>query len=185
MKAEDGIGSKSHDAGDWNVFYLSLHGMKFDENVEKCPKTMEILEKFLPRGYNHTFFSAVNPDTHIMKHHGPTNKKLRLHIPLLNIEGSRMRVGDETKEMKEECYVFDDSFEHEVWYEGKATRIILIADFWHPDLTVEEIKFFKVLMNSKLRMEKQISEYQEDKDNFFSVIEDSKKILDSNEWWIN
>ena len=39
-------------------------------------------------------------DTHIMKHHGPTNKKLRLHLPLVGVEGSRMRVGNETRNLK-------------------------------------------------------------------------------------
>ena len=185
IKSDDGIGSKSHDSGDWNVFYLTLHGMSFKENQEKCSKTMEMIKNLVPRNYDHAFFSAVVPGTHIMKHHGPTNKKLRLHIPLLSVEGSKMRVADEIKEMEAgKAYVFDDSFEHEVWHEGPATRIILIVDFWHPDLTDEEIKFFRVLMNSKLRMEKMVSELDEKKDNFFGVIEESKSILQDNEWWV-
>ena len=37
--------------------------------------------------------------------------------------------------------IFDDSFEHEVfWTEGVQTgfRLILIVDFWHPELTDKE-----------------------------------------------
>jgi aspartate beta-hydroxylase len=34
--------------------------------------------------------------------------------------------------------VFDDSFNHEVWHDGRETRWVLLIDFWHPDLTVPE-----------------------------------------------
>ncbi len=32
-KAEDGVGNESIDRGQWNVFYLELHNMKFDYNI--------------------------------------------------------------------------------------------------------------------------------------------------------
>jgi aspartate beta-hydroxylase len=70
----------------------------------------------IPRQYYHAFFSAMNPGTHIMKHCGPTNKKLRFHLPICGVEGSRLRVGDQIKEQENmKPYVFDDSFEHEVF----------------------------------------------------------------------
>ena len=31
--------------------------------------------------------------------------------------------------------IIDDSIEHEVWHDGTTFRMILIVDFWHPDLT--------------------------------------------------
>lgn len=34
--------------------------------------------------------------------------------------------------------IFDDSFEHEVWHNGTSTRLVLIVDVWHPELTEEE-----------------------------------------------
>lgn len=43
LKAKDGVGSESHDSGNWNVFYLMLHDMKFDTNCKKVPKTMELI----------------------------------------------------------------------------------------------------------------------------------------------
>lgn len=30
--------------------------------------------------------------------------------------------------------IIDDSFEHEVWHTGASDRLILIVDFWHPDI---------------------------------------------------
>ena len=44
-------------------------------------------------------------------------------------------------------YVFDDSFLHEAWHNGTETRVILIADFWHKDLSDLEVKFLSFLLN--------------------------------------
>jgi len=40
----------------------------------------------------------MTPGSHIIKHNGPTNKKLRFHLPLIGVKGSRLRVGDTTLE---------------------------------------------------------------------------------------
>lgn len=143
---EDKIGSLGTDAGDWNVFYLYLHDMKFDENCAKIPKTIEILDRLVPRTYRHCFFSAVTPGTHITAHNGPTGKKMRVHLPIIGVEGARMRVGDDTKMLEEgKCIIFDDSFNHEAWHDGSETRINLILDIWHPELSDAEVKFFSML----------------------------------------
>lgn len=34
--------------------------------------------------------------------------------------------------------IIDDSFDHEVWHNGSSFRLILIVDFWHPDLTARQ-----------------------------------------------
>lgn len=184
IKAKDGVGRKSTDSGEWNVYYLKLHNLKFTENCEKLPFLMSILDKHLPRQYNHMFLSAMNPETHILKHYGPTNKKLRFHLPLFGIDGSRLRVHDQVKHLKAgEAYVFDDSFEHEAWHDGNDTRVILIADLWHPDLSNDEIKLLDMLQNARMKFEKKISEKDPDRDNFYTVIEDTKDLLKDNEWW--
>lgn len=95
--APDKIGSLGTDQGNWNVYYLFLHDIPFQENCDRVPKTIQILKEIIPRNYCHCFFSALTPGTHITPHNGPTNKKLRVHLPLLGTEGARMRVGDETK----------------------------------------------------------------------------------------
>lgn len=177
------IGIQSHDSGDWNVFYLYLHGMQFDDNLAKCPKTVEMIKNIIPRHYEHAFFSAVNPHTHILSHHGPTNKKLRLHLPLTGLEGTRLRCADQTECFVEaQTKVFDDSFDHEAWHDGETTRVNLIIDFWHPDLTDDEVKFFKTLQNAKLRAEKRLT--ADLQDTFYSVIERAKELRpDDNTWW--
>lgn len=58
-----------------------------------------------------------------------------------------MRVGDDTKMLEEgKCIIFDDSFNHEAWHDGPETRINLIIDIWHPELSDAEVKFFSMLL---------------------------------------
>lgn len=184
VKATDGVGYQSHDSGEWNVYYLQLHGMEFSTNCERVPTIMKLLKEALPRGFHHAFISFLSPGTHIVPHYGPTNKKLRFHLPIDGVKGARMRVGTETRSLERgQGYVFDDSFEHEAWHDGDKTRSILIADFWHPDLDDGEVKMFGLLQNSKLRAEKKLVESHPDRDNFFAVIEDAKGLIQSSDWW--
>ena len=146
------------DTGNWNVFYLFLHDIKFDENCARVPKTIEILDELVPRNYMHAFFSALTPKSHITPHNGPTGKKLRMHLPLIGTEGARMRVGDDTINLvQDEAFIFDDSFNHEAWHDGDTTRINLIVDFWHPELSDDEVKFFALILKAKLKGERIIS----------------------------
>jgi len=140
-QAADGVGSVSHDSGDWSVYYLYLHNMDFAENRARCPETCKAIDA-VGSQYHHAMFSALAPCTHVTKHCGPTNKKLRCHLPLVVPPGDtcRIRVGDETRTVQEgRCLVFDDSWEHEAWNDGDGTRVVLILDVWHPDLQVWKI----------------------------------------------
>lgn len=53
------MGSYANDSGQWNVFYLYLHNMKFEENCKKCPKTVDLIEKLVPRQYQYLFCYLV------------------------------------------------------------------------------------------------------------------------------
>uniref|UniRef100_A0A7S4ERZ1 Aspartyl/asparaginy/proline hydroxylase domain-containing protein n=1 Tax=Chrysotila carterae TaxID=13221 RepID=A0A7S4ERZ1_CHRCT len=200
IAAPDGAGAVSHDAGDWNVFYLHLHEVQFPENCARCPITTGLL-KSLPRSYQHAFFSALTPGTHIVKHHGPTNKKLRVHLPLIGASGAKLRVADETHELVEgKAFAFDDSFEHEAWHHGDATRIVLVFDLWHPDLSDREVQFFSFLQRSRMRAEMAAERASRvaaadaadggkpaglsDGDNFFKLLQDAKDLLPDNDWWV-
>ena len=177
------IGTQSHDAGDWNVFYLFLHGLSFEENCAKCPRTVEAIKTIIPRHYEHAFFSAVNPGTHILSHYGPTNKKLRLHFSLIGSEGTRLRARDDIGVFEEgKARVFDDSFDHEAWHDGNTTRINLIVDFWHPDLSDEEVKFMSYIQKAKIKAEKKLTTGEED--TFYSVIDRARNLRQGDSsWW--
>lgn len=175
------MGSQSTDTGNWNVFYLNLHNMTFEENIERAPKTSALINS-LKDQYHHTFFSALSPKSHITQHCGPTNKKLRVHLPLVvSGNGARMRVGDETVVLEEgKCIVFDDSYNHEAWNDDDKSRIVLIFDLWHPDITLQERKFLSFLTNAQLRVQKKICEQEGDEDNFFSIIDRAGTIVNPN-----
>ena len=152
--ANDGVGSLGHDQGDWNVIYLYLHNVDFTDNQAHFPKTMAILDG-MPKLHNHVFFSALDHSTHVAPHNGPTNKKLRIHLPLLVPPGDscRIRVGNATRSFSDgECLVFDDSFEHEAWNDHRSQRrVCLIVDIWHPELSPQEICLLKFLEKGKMK----------------------------------
>ena len=106
---------------------------------------------------------------------------------MIGVEGSKMRVGDETRYPNEgECIIFDDSFNHEAWHEGEKTRIVLILDFWHPELSDAEVKFFSLLQKSRLKGEKFVTEQLGNEDNLFSIVEKTKGLIKENDsWWIS
>ncbi len=159
--AGDGANENQTSSGRWNVCYLYLHGVDFEDNLNKFPITKEIINR-IPRHYSHAFFSALAPGTHIIKHFGPTNKKLRIHIPLIVPSNSAwLRVADVKHYLKEgEIIIFDDSHEHEAANDSITDpRVVLVIDIWHPDLTDKEIKFFQFINNQQIiaakRMHKQ------------------------------
>lgn len=136
-----------HDAdklshGTWDVGYVQYMGRPARENRDRFPRTARVLDS-LPgfRGTAHAYFSVLAPHSHIKPHCGPINAWLRCHLGVLVPNGCRMRVGDETRPMQEgKCLLFDDAFEHEVWNDSDRDRLMLIVDFWHPDLDDPECR---------------------------------------------
>lgn len=131
-------------AGTWAQFDFSINGRRLDENCALCPETAAVLDSLeAVQGCDLMLFSANVPGTHIRPHCGPHNARLRCHLGLVVPEGCSMRVGSEVRTWEEgRCLVFDDSFEHEVWNRGEGTRVVLLVDFWHPELTpIEQLAF--------------------------------------------
>ena len=89
----------------------------------------------------------MDAGTHVHAHSGPTNCRLRAHLGLQVPSDptglSTLRVADQQLTWEEgKLLVFDDSFDHEVWYDNpqKKPRIVLIVDLWHPELTKAQRK---------------------------------------------
>jgi len=77
----------------------------------------------------------MTPGTHVRAHCAPNNIRIRCHLGLITPANVTMRVGEQIKEWEEgKVLCFDVAFEHEVWHTGNADRVVLIVDFWHPDL---------------------------------------------------
>jgi aspartate beta-hydroxylase len=123
----------------WSIYNL------FDPAAESnCPKTVELLRRWFRDELGEPMtaqFSALRAGAHIPAHCGVSNAFLTAHLGLIVPQGCRIRVGNEKRQWSEgRGFVFDDSFEHEVWNEGDSRRIVFIARFYHPALTEVEIE---------------------------------------------
>lgn len=109
-----------------------------------CPKTVELLQRWFRSELGEPVtaqFSALRAGAHIPPHCGVSNVFLTAHLGLIVPQGCRIRVGNEKRSWSEgRGFVFDDSFQHEVWNKGDSMRIVFIARFYHPALTELEIE---------------------------------------------
>ena len=67
-----------------------------------------------------------------------------------NQNNTVLRVADNYLQWSEgEIFVFDDSFDHEVWHsnENNEARIVLIMDLWHPQLSAEKRASLPAIQN--------------------------------------
>ena len=127
----------------WAAWYFWENGKRIAAHGDQCPQTMAALELApIPVIQNRSpmaLYSVLEPDTHIIPHHGALNTRLICHIPLVVPGNCALRCGNETREWREgEALIFDDSIEHEAWNRSKETRIILLFDIWRPEITEEE-----------------------------------------------
>ena len=128
------------DRGRWSVLYFYAGGQRVGATYRACPRTSSFIDLVPGAGEaGQSYLSVLQGDTHIKRHFGPTNTRLRCHVGLIVPDGARIRIGEQTYAWGEgECLIFDDSFDHEVWNDSDHDRIVLIIDFWHPDLTPAE-----------------------------------------------
>lgn len=144
---QDGFRPESEnlqDRGDWKQYELFARGRKITANCVKASKTCALIEHFSPAATcsrGQVKFSVMQPDTHVHAHTGPTNCRLRAHLGLVIPSGVNLRVEEKIVTWEEgKIILFDDSWEHEVWHNGSADRLVLIVDVWHPDLSDKERK---------------------------------------------
>lgn len=130
--------------GTWDQVFFYSNGRRIPSTAELFPFTSSVIDQ-IPEATSMTMgcttFSWLQPGTVVVPHCGPTNARLRCHLGLRVPDGAKFRIGDEWTGWEEgKCLVFDDSFEHEVIHEGHESRVILLMDFWHPDVTEEQKK---------------------------------------------
>lgn len=131
----------------WKVFSFVFFMMKSNYHRSLCPKTSSIIDK-IPELIS-CDFSYMEPQTHILPHHGYTRMVLRCHLPLIVPDSSLcgIRVGTETRHWEEgKLMIFDDSFEHEAWNKSAEQRVILMFDIPNPrwGYSAYEISKYKI-----------------------------------------
>ena len=116
----------------WEEVVLRKHGRNVAQRAETFKKTLEAL----PATFFNAKISVLHPNTTVAAHCGPSNARLRAHLAIAHEGGASIRVANEPSRTwtQGDLLVFDDSFEHAVDNKGTRPRIVLILDFWHPDL---------------------------------------------------
>ncbi|TMJ39839.1 MAG: aspartyl/asparaginyl beta-hydroxylase domain-containing protein [Alphaproteobacteria bacterium] len=174
----------------WRTFILYGFGTKLEKNCNQAPLTAKILES-IPN-LQTALFSILSPGYHIPAHSGVSKGILRTHLGLIipkDAEKCRMRVDDKIQVWRPgEIFVFDDTYEHEVWNDTDDERVILLFDFDRP------MKFWgRVLNKTFVSLLKLTAYYQEPKKNMQTMEErfeaatrradqNLEKLSDTDEW---
>jgi ornithine lipid ester-linked acyl 2-hydroxylase len=146
----------------WRTFILFGFGTKLEKNCKQAPVTTALLEK-VPE-LQTAWFSILGPGYHIPAHRGVTKGILRAHLGLIipnDAENCYMRVDTTINVWRPgEIFVFDDTYEHEVFNNTKDERVILLFDFNRP------MRFWGRLLNKTfVSLLKLTAYYQEPKKN--------------------
>lgn len=127
----------------WNSYFLWNNGQPVTEHLERCPETAKALAAIgmadIEGQCPNAMFSVLAPHTHIPPHHGETNARLVVHLPLIVPEKCTYRVGFEHRRWTVgETLIFDDSIEHEARNDSDELRVVMIFDVWNPLLSPAE-----------------------------------------------
>lgn len=127
----------------WNGYYFYRHGQRNETNARRCPATQAAIDRLpLCRVGGHgpeVLFSTLSPGTHLLPHHGVTNARVTCHLPLIVPPDCVLRVADEEHHWRVgEVVAFDDTYAHEALNNSDRTRVVMIFDVWHPDLSDAE-----------------------------------------------
>uniref|UniRef100_A0A915BAZ3 Aspartyl/asparaginy/proline hydroxylase domain-containing protein n=1 Tax=Parascaris univalens TaxID=6257 RepID=A0A915BAZ3_PARUN len=127
--------------GQWLAYNLYYGGIWNNSNCRRTPKTCDILAEFKESSNgskSQMKISLLTSGTRIWPHCGYSNCRLQAQMGLVVPSEARIRVADETRGWKTGRFIiFDDSFEHELWFEGASAnkmRLVLVLDLWHPEI---------------------------------------------------
>jgi aspartate beta-hydroxylase len=128
---------------EWGAYFLFNQGQRVERHCSACPRTAALLESLplvrIPGRGPTAFFSRLRPGVRIPPHHGATNTRCIVHLPLIVPPGCALRVGNDVRAWREgEVLVFDDTIEHEAWNGSGEDRVVLIFDVWNPFLSAAE-----------------------------------------------
>ncbi len=130
-------------SSNWSSLFLYRNATANPEVLDLVPRTWEAMQQVptVKVGGNPTeiLFSILKGKQRIPPHYGLANTATTVHLPLVISEEAALRVTDTVHEWHEgEVFAFDDSFEHESWNHGESTRVNVLFEVWHPDLTEDE-----------------------------------------------
>lgn len=177
----------------WSVLPLHYMGTPIHDFQQFVPKTVELLKK-LPNNcfdypWGDALFSRQAGGSHLVAHCSIDAFRLRCHLGIDVPEGCEIRVKDQYTQWKNgEVFIFEDSFEHEVWNRSNQPRTVLILDFWHPDLTEIEKEallagFRKVEMRSMMCVFRLGDHREQFEGKLIAAFKEEDKLLNLEKYW--
>jgi aspartate beta-hydroxylase len=143
MKPEDYLLGQGH-APAWEALFFYRNGRRYADTHARCPVTSAFLESTdlcrIEDEAPEICFSVLRAGTTILPHHGVTNVRLVMHLPLIAPPQCALHVfGAHPHEWREgELVMFDDTYKHEAWNRSDSIRIVLLMDCWNPHLSSVE-----------------------------------------------
>lgn len=126
--------AKLSDDRRWKTFFFLGYGLRFEDNIARCPATWAALRD-VP-GLTTAFFSVLEPGKRLPPHRGPYKGVLRYHLGVLIPEQAHacgIDVAGEQRHWREgDSLIFDDTFIHSAWNETAERRVVLFVDFARP-----------------------------------------------------
>ncbi|MFM8768051.1 MAG: aspartyl/asparaginyl beta-hydroxylase domain-containing protein [Rubrivivax sp.] len=138
----------------WDAMFFYRHGERHASSHARCPQTSDLLESLdlcrIDAQSPEICFSVLQPWSRIDPHHGVTNARVVIHLPLRVPPGCRLELtGVGQHHWQEgEPLVFDDTFEHSASNPSAQPRGILLMDAWHPALSAVEREAFTRLIQA-------------------------------------
>ena len=138
----------------WDAVFFFRHGHRYEASHRLFPDTGRVLDSLdlckIGGQSPEVCFSVLQPGSKIEPHHGVTNARVVIHLPLNVPQGCRLELTDvgEHHWVEGEPMVFDDTFEHSATNPSEKPRGILLMDAWHPGLTTVERDAFRRLVEA-------------------------------------
>ncbi len=137
----------------WSTYHLYRSGTPVSEHLARCPVTASALSEVDMADIGglcpNAMFSSLAPHTEIPPHHGETNARLVVHLPLIVPDKCLYRVGFEERRWDVgKVLIFDDTLEHTARNDSDELRVVLIFDVWNPLLSTDERDHVRALTNA-------------------------------------
>jgi aspartyl/asparaginyl beta-hydroxylase (cupin superfamily) len=136
----------------WLSFPFYRGGVPNEENCARCPETVRLIEALIPGGtVREAMFATLEPGAYLPAHVDSSTPMLTFHLGLIVPDGCGIRVGNaELRWTEGKCLILDTTFEHEAWNYGDSPRVVLLTDFWPPELTETEQSFFRRVFRAQM-----------------------------------
>ncbi|MET3498322.1 aspartyl/asparaginyl beta-hydroxylase domain-containing protein [Variovorax boronicumulans] len=123
---------------------LFLDRDTFNEEIcDYFPETKKLIQCLKPAlaPFGQVELLALAPGGAVLPHTDVTNRQITAHLGLIVPEKCGIKVGGKTGSWQEgKVLFFDHMFPHEVWNYSERHRFVLVINFTHPELTLEECK---------------------------------------------